>query len=245
MGHPISCWAEIAKSKSRSSFDSARLGEPRSGQAFDFVPPRRDSLRMTKVDWGSCYPTLATKTETSRGWGTQLRGVLEEVDWGSCYPTLAKLGWGTRFLWWGKSAKSNRRSLAPLGMTAREVGFVSSHPSGAWMGHPFSCWVERRVGVVRSHPCGKNKCATRMGHPVLWCGKRGAIPGLKIETRGHPGFRMRRSLNQGRREGCQQSPRLYFAQAVIQRRVRSLHGGQKKRNELRHRHAKSEMDAMT
>src|SRR5271168_1919636 len=34
--------------------------------------PRQTPLRMTKTGLGSRYPTLATKTKTSRGWGTQV-----------------------------------------------------------------------------------------------------------------------------------------------------------------------------
>ena len=75
---------------------------------------------------------------------------------GSCYPTQAELGWGTPSPCWVEVGKGNRRSFAPLRMTLRWFGrdrFVLSHPSGAWMGHPFSVlggsW-QRQPQILRS-----------------------------------------------------------------------------------------------
>ncbi len=47
-------------------------------------------------------------------------------------------------------ARSNRRSFAALRMTNSTCGLVLSHPSEAWMGHPFSWWVEGVRGNRRS-----------------------------------------------------------------------------------------------
>ena len=65
------------------------------------------------------------------------------VDLGSCFPTQAELGWGTH----GRAdcgfvkaaAGPLRLRYAALRMTMVDLGSVLSHPSRAWMGHPWSC----------------------------------------------------------------------------------------------------------
>jgi hypothetical protein len=49
----------------------------------------------------------------------------------------------------------------------------------------------------------------------------------------------------GRSEDVRRAKEVYFAQAVIHWRVRSLHGCQKKRTELMYKQASSEIEAMT
>jgi hypothetical protein len=61
----------------------------------------RWSLRMTVLCLGSCFPTLAAKTTTRRGWGTRARkqgSVVSLWCWVGLFSRPNKLGRGPHFL---------------------------------------------------------------------------------------------------------------------------------------------------
>ena len=118
VGHGGSCYPTQAELGWGTHFlwwvEGARSNRRSFGRCGD--------LRMTSRSWSLCYPTLAARTKTPRGWGTHVCAGLRVGHGGSCYPTQAELGWGTHFLWWVEGARSNRRSFGRCGdlrMTSR------------------------------------------------------------------------------------------------------------------------------
>jgi hypothetical protein len=119
------------------------LGRDRSGPRRPLAP------EGSRAGGAPCGPTLATRTKTSRGWGTRSRA----------FPPIRRRtsnGWGTEI-------------RAELRLLPR--------PSGAWTGHPMRDVVcfpalpgpQRRgtrghPGFLLSHPC-RDETAARMGQP--------------------------------------------------------------------------------
>jgi hypothetical protein len=73
LGHPFSCLGQSAELNSVVShpFDKRKSCPEGAQRGRGGIP-----VRLTEVGWGLCYPTLATKTKASRGWGTQGRACI-------------------------------------------------------------------------------------------------------------------------------------------------------------------------